>query len=271
MKTNILHRPAAALTGIAALFLIFCNVPSVNAQDTTKQKSTLRYSKHPSSVSDEQTLSISAKSDSGSPDGTFRVHIVKEKNGKKTEIDTIISSKGGLDSEEIEALVDRYQDKIKDYCEKMKDFNSKMKDFNFNFEMPDMPDMPEIRADIDRDLLNLHSYGPRVITRPGRGESLSDVLGDIPMSRVKSYKITDTKGGKHIVIDIVDGPPFQHNDDVIYINGSRHPANPAKGMRHQKDMRIIIKSDNDKGNGGESQTPAPPAEPKKSEPDSPKI
>ena len=56
-----------------------------------------------------------------------------------------------------------------------------------------------------------------------KGESLSDVLGDIPMSSVKSYKIRDTKYGKKMVIEVNDDFPMHHSEDVIVISRPRAP------------------------------------------------
>lgn len=48
--------------------------------------------------------------------------------------------------------------------------------------------------------------------------TLSDLLGDIPMERVKSYTVKERKGGKRIVIDLEDAPLVEKQDRVIYIN-----------------------------------------------------
>ena len=83
------------------------------------------------------------------------------------------------------------------------------------------------------------------------------------MSRVKSYKIIDKKGGKRIIIDLEDGPFPGHGDQVIYINGSGHPQHQARGAKHQEGMKVIINTDTDKGETNKPEPPAPPSEPNK--------
>jgi hypothetical protein len=111
-----------------------------------------------------------------------------------------------------------------------------------------------------------------------RGQSLNDVLGDIPMSRVKSYSIKDTKNGKRIVIDLENGPLVEQENKIIVIREpGRHYGHG--GPRHQ--VKVIRHS-----NGGEMQEeitapedappppPPPPAPDKKQEKskgNSPKI
>ncbi|MCX6286100.1 MAG: hypothetical protein NTY96_03215 [Bacteroidetes bacterium] len=279
---NNFHRPAAILTGVTALLItVFVASPS-KAQDKKEQK-----------------VTVVAKSDSKDKDGKINVHIIKEENGKKTEIDTVISSKGGIDGKELEVLMEKVNSKMKEVGDQMKDIelyigsmnDSSVNDssghhkymfkfpgtpgcpkirikecpqaFNYNFEMPDVPEPPEGPEDFNNDFFNQWTPGPQVFSMPKRGESLSDVLGDIPMSRVKSYKIIDKKGGKRIVIDLEDGPYFEHNDRIIYFNGPRHQVRAPRGMKNQKDIKVIIKTEDDKDNAEQPESPAPPAEPKK--------
>lgn len=82
-------------------------------------------------------------------------------------------------------------------------------EFNYHFEMPDFPEIhefPELKEREWRNGWQEYSHGPQVMVLPGRGgESLMDVLGNIPISRVKSYKVIDKKSGKRIIIDL-DNP-----------------------------------------------------------------
>jgi hypothetical protein len=50
--------------------------------------------------------------------------------------------------------------------------------------------------------------------------TLSDVLGDIPMSRVNSYSIKDRKNGKRIIIDIDDAPLVEKQERVVYLKNA---------------------------------------------------
>ena len=133
--------------------------------------------------------------------------------------------------------------------------------FNYNFEMPDIPDFPELPRIIEREWGNgpeRYLHGPEIMTIPKRGESLSDVLGNIPMSRVKSYKIIDKKGGKRIIIDLDDG--ISDPGGMIYIQGQSHSTRSPKGIGHQKDARQP-----------DQQTAPSGPDQKKSQPDIPKI
>ncbi|MBN1199434.1 MAG: hypothetical protein JXA23_08800 [Bacteroidales bacterium] len=56
---------------------------------------------------------------------------------------------------------------------------------------------------------------PVRIVAPKRGETLSDVLGDIPMNAVTSYKIKETKNGKRITIEVSDDAIFNHDENII--------------------------------------------------------
>jgi len=77
--------------------------------------------------------------------------------------------------------------------------------------------------EFDHEIFNECMPGHQVLAMPNRGESLNDVLGDIPMSRVKSYKVIDKKGGKRIIIDIQDAPLGGDHSNVIYM-GIPHPG-----------------------------------------------
>ncbi|MCX6283009.1 MAG: hypothetical protein NTW31_02050 [Bacteroidetes bacterium] len=304
---NNYHRPAAILFGVSAL-LITCFVASpARAQDKKEQKVTTIVTTTPSKDNKEQKITVVAKSDSRNKDGKVHVRIIKEENGKKTEIDTVISSKGAMEGKELEALMEDVNSKMKDAEEQMKELeltigsedDSAMtdssghhkymfklhggkccpkicikdfpRDFNYNFEMPDMPEPPDFSEEFDQGSFNRFAPGPRVFSMQKRGESLSDVLGDIPMSRVKSYKVIDKKGGKRIIIDLEDGPYFESGANVIYFNGPGHSMHHSGGMKHQKDLKVIIKTDDNQGNDGQPENPPPPAEPKKTQTGSPKI
>jgi hypothetical protein len=241
MRTKHLYRPAAIHTGVAALLMIFCFASPAGAQDNKQQTVTATVTASPSKDKKEQKVTVVAKSGSKVKDGKVNVRIITDENGKKTEVDTVFSTKGGSDSEELEALLEKLHGQMKDVEKKMKDIElyiSSMNDssltdssghnkymfkfqgsagcpkihfkefppaFNYDYEMPESPVSPE---EFNHEFFNRRERGPQVFTMPERGESLSDVLGDIPMSKVKSYKIIDKKGGKRIIIDLGDGPSF---------------------------------------------------------------
>ncbi len=242
MKTSNLYRPAAILTGVAVFMCTCLIISPARAQDKKEQKVTATVTASPSKDKNQKKVTVVAKSDYKNKDGEVNIRIIKEENGKKTEIDTVISSQAGIDSEDLEKLMKTMHLQMKDADNQMKDVNvyiSTMNDsvssdssdhhqyrikvvgpkccrqirikgsppaFNYNFEIPDIPEPPDAPEYFENEIFNHQAPGPNVIISKRRGESLLDVLGDIPMNRVKSYKIIDKKGGKRIVIDIEDGP-----------------------------------------------------------------
>ncbi|MEI6455426.1 MAG: hypothetical protein WCO93_03985 [bacterium] len=86
------------------------------------------------------------------------------------------------------------------------DKNPHRYEYKYNFDFPcevgDLPS-PEDFEDIYRGHGNVFSGGD-FFYREKRGETISDVIGDIPMSKVKNYSIKNTKYGKKIVIEIED-------------------------------------------------------------------
>jgi hypothetical protein len=75
----------------------------------------------------------------------------------------------------------------------------------------------------------------------GEGQSLNDLLGDIPMDRVKHYSIKDTKNGKKIVIELENGPIVEKHNQVIII---REPGRPNRNARKgQKNVKVYVTPD----------------------------
>ena len=85
-----------------------------------------------------------------------------------------------------------------------------------------------------------------------KGESLSDVLGDIPMSAVKSYKIRDTKYGKKIVIEVNDDFPILHSEDLIVISRPSPPRMHVKKPKFHREIIIERDSDEHEEDSGEN-------------------
>ena len=113
--------------------------------------------------------------------------------------------------------------------------------YNYNFDFPSPPEPPqplieEFNDDNAPEILNEENN--RVFR--GRGESLNDILGDIPMDRVKSYSIKDTKDGKKIVIELKNGPMIEHHRDVVIIRPPRPEGRHGQGRDHQMRKRVII-------------------------------
>ncbi len=68
---------------------------------------------------------------------------------------------------------------------------------------------------------------------PKSGESLSDVLGDIPMRAVTSYKIKETKNGKRITIEVSDDVMDDLHEDILIWTGDVAAPPPPPKMRKE--------------------------------------
>lgn len=80
----------------------------------------------------------------------------------------------------------------------------------------------------------------------GEDKSLNDLLGDIPMDKVKSYTITDTKDGKRIVIELSKEPFIGQHREVIIIHPPRSGSFYREGQRPQIRKKVIIKEGSQK-------------------------
>jgi len=111
--------------------------------------------------------------------------------------------------------------------------------YDYDFDMPAPPSPPELP---EHSQQFWRQFGPeremKVFRHNGRGESLNDILGDIPMDHVKSYSIKDKKNGKRIIIDISDYPFIERQDKVIIMHEPSRPPDPNGRRRIEK--KIII-------------------------------
>jgi hypothetical protein len=202
--------------------------------------------------------------------------INKNDNGKTTVIDTVINLSYPYDGKEFEKAMQKYEAEI----DQLQD---ELENIEVYVDIPDFPDslindsvvnhmrcveknircprfkgysMPhefdyKFEAPSPQELEDLEGYwmpgrDMRTFRFDTRTQTLSDLLGDIPMGRVKSYKIKDKKNGKQIIIDLNDGPILEKNDRVIII---REP-DKSSGKRNNSDrqMKVIIKSDDERHN-----------------------
>ncbi len=189
-------------------------------------------------------------------------------------IDTTIVFDENFDEEKFEAYMSNFKDKMKDmefklqgfylHEDQLKDMEENLKEMEIHLEGVEF-DSDNLEHLID---VNEHKKTPRhmefysdhprsfrynwthdcrdkdIMKCTGKkGESLSDVLGDIPMSSVKSYKIRDTKYGKKIVIEVNDDCPMHHSEDVMIISRPRVPRIHVE--RPKIHRKIIIETDSD--------------------------
>ncbi len=191
------------LPGLTLIFILSFLVHGI-AQDTVKKESTK----------------------------TITLKIVTDENGKTTIIDTTFNSDSGMDSEQMKALINE-----------MKDVQVEVGDMDFKFNMPCPPDIimhPEEFADFDwKEMV------PETELRHFRfnhgGQTLSDVLGDIPMERVKSYSVKEKKGWKRIIIDVNEASFPDHNNGVIVIRKKDFSGTKNHGKKAER--KIIIRSE----------------------------
>jgi hypothetical protein len=131
------------------------------------------------------------------------------------------------------------------------DGRGKARSFNYmyNFDEPGIPDIPPPPpppSTGDFDQFGGYS-GFESFSRSfeEQGSTLSDIIGDIPMERVTSYSIKETKHGKKIVIELSNDPMIERRDKVIIIrephqrNSFGHPHNPSMKKK------VIIRSGGD--------------------------
>ncbi len=147
--------------------------------------------------------------------------------------------------------------------------------FKYNFEIPTPPECPmdiedfeniEMEGmvpgqDMDECMWERMAPGPerRVMRLGGHRQTLTDVLGDIPMDRVVSYSIKDRKNGKRIIIDLNDAPMFERQDRVIVI---REPGRMSHNRnRPERQVKVIVNSEDDPKQETVTELPETPAPP----------
>ena len=185
------------------------------------------------------------------PKTTLKLKIIKDENGKKTVIDTIITSDKSIDSRVINVIIDNLDENMKGLDEGLKEWHNQPGgfDYNFDFDVPEPPEPPEAPNSPGE---HRHHFDYRVepfdVEPPAirRGEgSLLDLLGDIPMNRIKSFNIKEKKNGTRITIEVgrepVLGFPRSSERTIIVRPGRGH----APGSLHESDRhkRVTIKSD----------------------------
>lgn len=114
----------------------------------------------------------------------------------------------------------------------------------FDFGIPLPPDVPAIMR-----------YG-------GKNQgTLNDLLGDIPMDRVKNYQIKEKKNGKRIIIDLENGPLVETRDNMVIVRSDRKPVHLR--YRHPaKRVKVIVEP-------GKPEAPATPRTPEPPAPTDP--
>ncbi len=201
MKSNFVYRQVITTLTVAALLAIFVTRPAA-AQEKAK---------------------ADAKK-------TVKIKIIKEDNGKTTVIDTVFSTDAPLDTKEMQVMLQKAE-------KEMKDANKQMKQMRYEIALSS--DDSASAGSEGKRIMKVYTFGGDEDSSEGEdGEfnysfnvpchpeclepTLSDLLGDIPMERVKSYSIKDRKNGKRIIIDIDDAPLIENHERMIVIQGKPH-------------------------------------------------
>jgi hypothetical protein len=199
---------------------------------------------------------------------TVKIKIIREVDGKTTVIDTTITGEGQLKQEEIQKIVSDLEGDVKELDEDMKEMQMNMEMEWFGSGMEDSLQKMQRKIMIMGD--DCRKHGMYFDEMPGgfsydfnlpgccdeHGQTLSDLIGDIPMDRVKSYTIKDRKNGKRIIIDIEDAPLMERENRIIIMGNPR--GKTYRSVRPDRDVKVIIKTDDRE-------------QPEKKEPKSPKI
>ena len=221
--------------------------------------------------------------DSKEPKKKVMIKVFTDDNGKKTVIDTTFTD--WTDSGVIDSVM-REVDKVIMVERDGKKGRLHVQDtpggFEYDFDFPDLPEGLGEMGEFEWEKMIPRwveagprgwggEYGNRVMRFREGGQSLNDVLGDIPMERVKSYSIKDTKHGKRIVIDLEDGPVVERREKVIIL---RDPAPKAyhRGKPHKK-VKVYVNPGDGKVEAGDTPSPgeAPDAPPPPPPPPAKKI
>ena len=231
MKNRSIKLRIAITFGVAVILAIFITRPAFS-QSNAKKESTKK----------------------------IMVKVVSDDNGKTTVIDTTMEMPDS-------AMIDSIRQEIEKVIELGSgDKHCRMKmqkmpgGFSYNFDMPCPPECPmdlEELAGMDFEGIEpgreMEEYfgesrepgiEKRMMRMGGHGQTLNDLLGDIPMDRVVSYSIKDRKGGKRITIDLSDAPTFENQERVVVI---REPGRMQHGRHNtERNVRVYVNTDDDK-------------------------
>ncbi|MDP4282143.1 MAG: hypothetical protein Q8867_08345 [Bacteroidota bacterium] len=121
---------------------------------------------------------------------------------------------------------------------------------DFSFDMPELPELPDLPDLSDFPDFNMNPGMPFPPDSPDRElkggkHDLSEILGDIPMDNIKSYKVKDIKGGKRIIIDVDASPMFKpsHHDVIIIHDRSARRQNGRPPMMRKMEKRVMNHKD----------------------------
>ncbi|MBL7110394.1 MAG: hypothetical protein ISS19_00450 [Bacteroidales bacterium] len=155
------------------------------------------------------------------PRKVVKVKVDLDEEGESFTIDTSYIMEEEFNMEE-------FEEAMKEYKVQMKDVGKYLQEMNFYRGHRNPHRLEYLHRPGNRYFFGRPEgcYEPVRIHARKKGESLNDVLGDIPMSAVKSYKIKETKNGKRIIIDVSDDAFIGHDEEDIIIWHGDIPAPP---------------------------------------------
>jgi len=193
--------------------------------------------------------------------------IVSDDNGKKTVIDTTLVVNDSTMEDSVERSIERafeLKSDGKHGCFKIKELPE---GFDYQFNVPCMPECGMALDELKK--LNLEGFEPGYFNRNfdwednlpeldyrlgrsrGTGQTLADLVGDIPMDRVVSYSIKDRKNGKRIIIDVEDAPLFEKNQDRVVI--IKTPALKDQSVKPKHKVKVYVNGDEGAKSNAKSQ------------------
>jgi len=183
---------------------------------------------------------------------------VETDSGKETiSIDTTLSIEGDFDIGELGNVLDLQEDNLKEMQEKLHEMEFDIQEFDWNCKdgkkMIICGQLPKgymhtgcsgKHMGMGKGMCKVEcTHGAMNVMKCRKGESLSDVLGNIPMSAVKSYKIKETKDGKKIVIEVSDEWSFSNDMDIMILGRPPHMPEPPDVdlMSPDVEKKVIIR------------------------------
>jgi hypothetical protein len=189
----------------------------------------------------------------------IKIKIVTEEDGKTTMVDTVMEMPDSASMDSIQDEIDKIIVIGKDGKHSRIRHRNQPYEFDYQFSMPDIE--KEYQFDLNDNLENLdklerlkdiesrlelnYDLPDCRDVRIGKdgGQTLNDVLGDIPMDRVTNYSIKNTKHGKRIVIETENGPFYEKDRDVVIIREPGRRTHRPHSSQYR--MKVIRHSDAD--------------------------
>lgn len=175
----------------------------------------------------------------------IKIKVDKDGDGESVSIDTTFVIENDFDMQQFEKA-------MKEYEIQMVELGKNMKELEIEIDSEEMEKaMQEAHTALrgiyaERPHRGQFQRGPRGdrhffdrsgccqtyrIHSPKRGETLSDVLGHIPMSAVTNYKVKETKNGKRITIEVSDDALMDVDEDILIWTGEVPPPPPPPRLR----------------------------------------